>query len=724
MGDGNRALHRWKFYRVGGLDQVVLETAADLEHLDELDQKLWVALSCPVKGLELDERTLALLDLDKDGRVRSPEILAAIAWCRARLKDLGALIPGRPALPLAAISEATPEGKALLGAARRILASLGKPDALEVTPEDVKDLTNVFARSMFNGDGVVPAEAAEDAETRQVIADALACVGATPDRSGLPGLDQVRLDAFWKELEAFQAWQAAGEAGGAMALGPATPAAFEAVQAVRAKVDDHFTRCRLAAMDPRGAALLNRSDDELKALAARELSAGGAELAGFPLARVEADRALPLEGALNPAWAGKVAALRTAAVAPALGPAKTSLTGDEWASLQARLAPYQAWLAEKKGATVEKLGAARVKALLAGGGKAAVEALLARDKALEAEGNAVADVARMVHYQRDLHLLLRNFVSFADFYDAGQPAVFQAGTLYLDARSCELCVKVDDPGAHAGLASLSRMYIAYCDCHRPSGEKMKIAACFTQGDSDYLMVGRNGLFYDRKGRDWDATIVKIVENPISIRQAFFSPYKKFLRMIEDQVARFAAAKEKEADAKLAAAATTATEAATGKPPPKAEPVDVGKMVGIIAALGVGAGAIGALFGGLLSGFIGLQPWWAKLVAVFGMVMAVSGPSMLIAWLKLRQRTLGPVLDANGWAVNGRVRVNLPLGTALTELAALPAGASRSLEDPFEDKDAKARRRAFWLVVLLVGAALAWARSQGKWPFGPWPFGQG
>jgi len=31
------------------------------------------------------------------------------------------------------------------------------------------------------------------------------------------------------------------------------------------------------------------------------------------------------------------------------------------------------------------------------------------------------------------------------------------------------------------------------------------------------MVGRNGVFYDRKGRDYDATITKIVASPISLR---------------------------------------------------------------------------------------------------------------------------------------------------------------------------------------------------------------
>jgi hypothetical protein len=360
-----------------------------------------------------------------------------------------------------------------------------------------------------------------------------------------------------------------------------------------------------------------------------------------------------------------------------------------------------------------------VQALLAAG-KGPVEALIARDRALEAEANAVADVARMVHYHRDLYVLLRNFVCFPDFYDAGRSAIFQAGTLYLDARSCDLCVKVEDPAAHATLATLSRMYLAYCECRRIGGERMKIVACFTQGDSDFLLVGRNGLFYDRQGRDWDATIVKIVVNPISIRQAFASPYKWFIKTIEDSVNRFAASKEKEASAQVKAAGETTTGAAIGAPP-KAEPVDVGKMVGIIAALGVGAGALGTVMGGMVSGFATLQPWWAKLVAVAGVVLVISGPSMLIAWLKLRQRNLGPVLDANGWAVNGRVKVNLPLGHALTELATLPPGAIRSLEDPYEDHGARARRRVALLLVIAAAAVLGWARYTGRWPFGPWPW---
>ena len=193
--------------------------------------------------------------------------------------------------------------------------------------------------------------------------------------------------------------------------------------------------------------------------------------------------------------------------------------------------------------------------------------------------------------------------------------------------------------------------------------------------------------------------------------------------MEDQVARFAQAKAKSSDEKVETTATHVTGAATGERPAAPAAVDIGRTVGIVAALGVGIGALGTLLGGFVTGFMDLKPWWAKLVAIAAMVLVVSGPSVLIAWLKLRHRTLGPILDANGWAVNGRVRINLPLGTALTERAALPAGARRTLEDPYADEKAQRRKRLLWLAVAAAAIALGAARYLGAWPFGP-PFWRG
>jgi hypothetical protein len=348
--------------------------------------------------------------------------------------------------------------------------------------------------------------------------------------------------------------------------------------------------------------------------------------------------------------------------------------------------------------------------------------LIAQDQALAPQYNAMSSVAKLARYYRDLGTLLRNFVNFADFYSPERLAVFQAGTLYLDSRACELCVPVNDANAHAAMAASSKTYIAYLDCRRTGGQTLKIAACFTQGDSDYLMVGRNGLFYDRQGRDWDATITKVIDNPISIRQAFWAPYKKFVRFLEEQVAKRAAASEAASTAKLQGTATaiaTTTPAAPGKPPAPAAPPPPPKKfdVGTVAALGVGVGALMTAFGMVFGNVVHLPAWQLPLV-ILGIMLVISLPSMAVAALKIRQRTIGPLLEANGWAINGRVKVNIPLGTALTAKATLPANAQRLLRDPYEDKSAARRRHTFLFLAILSVATLIFAYWMRTWPFEP------
>src|SRR5215469_14006792 len=110
----NETTHRWKFFRAGGFDQAKLESAADLASLDQLDQKLWVALACPTRGLELDSQTLQLIDTDGNGRIRVPELIAAAKWATSLLKNPDRLLSGSSSLPLDAINDATPEGRGIL----------------------------------------------------------------------------------------------------------------------------------------------------------------------------------------------------------------------------------------------------------------------------------------------------------------------------------------------------------------------------------------------------------------------------------------------------------------------------------------------------------------------------------------------------------------------------------------------------------------------------------
>jgi hypothetical protein len=393
------------------------------------------------------------------------------------------------------------------------------------------------------------------------------------------------------------------------------------------------------------------------------------------------------------------------AVLPLLGE-RASLTEEDWQTLQNRLAPYAAWLGAKAGVRVETLGIARVREILRGPAKTAIAALIARDRELEAEASGVASVEKLVRFHRDLIVLATNFVNFRDLYDGGSPAIFQAGVLYLDQRSCELCITVVDPSKHAVMASLAGAYLAYVDCVRKAtGQKLTVVAIFSQGDDENLMVGRNGVFYDRKGLDYDATITKIVANPISLRQAFWQPYKRFVRWVEEQVAKRAAEADAAASQKLAAAATAvATKGAAPAVAPAAnapQKVDVGT----VAALGVAFGAIGGFFAAVAT--LGKDLWaqgaFAMVGAILGIMVLISGPSLVMTYIKLRKRNLGPILDANGWAVNAKARINVPFGTRLTAIAELPPGSTRDLVDPFEET----RRPWRLYLVLALTAYIGW-----------------
>ena len=702
--------HSWRFHRLGGFDQVVLDSADDIRHLPELDQKLWAALSCPTTGIEFDEHTLALLDTDQDGRIRVPEVLAAVKWTCAVLRDPMDLFNQSEGLPLLAIDDSKEDGQQLLASAKRILKNLGKPDATVITATETADTNKIFAETAFNGDGVIPpTSAGGDSATAKAIEDVMACVGKVADRSGADGIDRELLDRFFDEADEYLAWwsEAESDAVNVRPLGDATEQAATLFEAVEAKIDDYFTRSRLVAFDPRAGAFLNPGEADYTALALKTLSPANEELAAFPLARAEADRPLSLNKSVNPRWSVALAAFREQVVAPLLGDV-SELTETQWEDISARFAAHSAWRARHRGDSVALLGAARVKALVEGGAKAAIMDLIEKDKAVAADADAIASVDRLVHYYQHLDTLLNNFVSLRDFYTPDSEAIFQAGTLYLDGRSCELCVMVGDIAAHSALATRSQTYLAYCDCKRRGGdEKMTIAAAFTDGDAENLMVGRNGVFYDRDGADWDATIVKLIEHPISVREAFWLPYKRISRMISSQIEKFAGAQDKAVEASSAKGIEAlSTKAEAGKTQPT--PFDIGKFAGIFAAIGLAVGAIGTAVASVLTGFFSLS-WWQMPLTIAGAMLLISGPSMIIAFLKLRQRNLGPILDANGWAVNTLARINIAFGTTLTGTAELPPSAQRSMLDPFADKR---RPWKLYLFVLLLFAVLGGLWQQG------------
>ena len=544
--------HTWTYANIGGNTRVIIKNGKDIQHLAELDEKLWTVLACPVSGLEIPDESLALIDHNHDAKIHIQDVVATAQWLCDTLQNPDILLKGNDTLPLEAIKD-----EAILAVA---------------TPLAEGGMVSLAA-----------------------VKAAIANVS----------VEQQPLPEAPYPADVMAAYKACQEAYG-----------------------QYFQTAKLQSLG---------------------------------LATLPAD-----------------------AVAP-------GLTEEQFTEMGKKIAEYEA-------------------------AKAAAEA--ANAGAIAAAKAVYQPLEKLLLLCRDFCTLLRNFVSFQDFYtkrgkallgrgasDETPWAIFQAGTLVIDQRACNLCLRVNDMAKHNAQAPDSGMFLIYCQCTlHATGEKMQIVAAMTIGDIRHLKVGKNALFYDRQGRDWEAEVVKIIDNPISIGQAFWSPYRKLGEWVSGLITKSAAEKEKKSFADMTTKLQT-TPAAGAAPAaaPQPAPFDIAKFAGIFAAIGMAIGYIGSFFTSLALGLKGLG-WWGWLV-IPGLLLLISGPSMILAWMKLRKRNLAPLLNANGWAINADAIVNVLFGNTLTEQAQYPI---LKLNDPHA-KVKKLTAGGKWsiaIAAILLGIAIA------------------
>lgn len=548
--------HTWTYANIGGNTRVIIKNGKDIQHLAELDEKLWTVLACPTSGLEIADESLQLMDANGDKKIHVADVIATAQWLCQMLHDPQVLFNASDALLLTDIAD-----EALLAVATP-LAVDGK-----ISLANVKN--------------------------------AIAAV----------------------KIEA----QPLPEA-------PYNAEVMAAYKACQESYANYFATARLQTLG---------------------------------LATLPAD-----------------------AVAP-------GMTEDKWMEMGKQIADYEAT-------------------------KSAVEA--ANAAALTAAQTVYKPLEKLLLLSRDFCTLLRNFISFQDFYakrgkallgrgaDNETPwAIFQAGTLIIDQRACNLCLRVEDIAKHNTQAPESGMFLIYCQCtHHTSGQKMQIVAAMTIGDIRNLKVGKNALFYDRHGRDWEAEVIKIIDNPISIGQAFWTPYRKLGEWVSGLINKSAAEKEKKAFADMTTKLQT-TPIAGGAAPAAApaQPFDIAKFAGIFAAIGMAIGALGTFLTQLLAEVKGIAHygWWAIPTLIICILLVISGPSMILAWMKLRKRNLAPLLNANGWAINADAIISVLFGNTLTEQAQFPV---LKLADPHAKikKLTKGGKWAIAIAALLLGIAVA------------------
>ena len=709
-----------RFKKYGKTYQLRIETAEDLERVLHLDESLWVATSAPRDAFRCDPRFLLLVDSDANGRIYTEELKAAIVWLLERLADPSCIHQGADALPLASIRSDTAEGQALLRSARYVIESQAEDSGDTISMAHVTGFTaNILSRPL-NGDGVIVPEAAGDPAVAGFISDVIACVAATEDAGGKKGITESHLDQFMAAVSGYIEWKMRSEIPSGqtstplMPLGEDTPPAYGVLQARAGKIDGFFALCRAIRFEPRVADLIGWPGPDQQGLDPADLQQLQASLEQAPLAQPSHDGMLPLaEEDINPTCRQWIADLKEHVLRPVLGAVPERLSESDWQKAKSLLSPYAAYLKEKRGAEVEALPIEKLEQYRDGDLEKQVRVLIAADREVAATLAGVEQLERLLLYHQHLMRLVKNFVSFPELYDTGMRALFEMGSAVIDGRWFNFAVKVDNVAAHMAMARASNIFTLYLEVTgAPSQEKFVVAVPVTSGAKGNLGIGKQGVFFDTAGKEYDAKVVQLIENPVSVREALVVPFVRLWRFVTGKIESFSSKAQTTVGKGLDGVMTDARKASAqaAKPgAPAPAPAAPAGTANLFMGVSVAIAALGSAFAFIMKTLVGLWPW-PLVLGVAGAVLAVMIPISIVAVMKLRRQDLSAILEGCGWAINARMRLSGKQRRSFTVPGAYPEKA--------EGVPTVRKGRTVVLLVLLILAlgaycAVRYVRLRGQ-----------
>lgn len=724
------------FNKYGGMYQLAIDDAAGLALIDQLNPALWAVTSAPLKDLQCDPGFLVFMDPESRGRVRIDQVVAARDWLFKLLAKRERLTEKSEVLRLADLDTSMEEGRAILKTAERILNQTGAADKNVLSLTQVRAFRASYAQALANGDGIIPPEVLNDAEVVVFVNDIIAVVGGTPDASGRTGVGTVQLDRFLNQGKAYLGWKGTGTlAAGTpdtavQPWGEATAAAAALVKEFDGKLSQYFWQCDLVRQESAAAARLHLAAEELAKLQVTDAAAIQKQLADAPLAEVRADGTLSLDQAINPYYQARFNALRAQVLTRALGNGTSVLTRASWQQVLEVFAPYWGWLAQRPSEPFEKLDAGKLGAYCDGPLPERLRESIKIDQAAAPELAQLVNLEKLVLLQRWLLEFANNFVNLSALFEPGKRALFEMGTLVIDGRRLEFTVKVTDRAEHKKIAVESRIFIVYAVITDQAGKTpvYEVAAAVTRGERGRLVVGKRGVFFSGDGKVYDAQIVDVIENPISIIESIYAPFRRVAAVIEKKVTEFASGTAQAAEgsavsglSKTGAALTAPRPAPAPAPAPgsAAPPAkkDPSSTVAMLAGGGVVLAALGSAMAYVVSALSNMR-FLGAVKAMFWIVAAIVACAALIGWLKLRRRDMGVLLEANGWAVNLRIKLTRRLSRIFNRMPGLPRDAVKRNADLFdgatkpepEADDAARLHRVLLLCSIVLILLAAWAAA--------------
>jgi len=712
------------FQNYGGIHQLRIESAEDLACIHDLHPAHWAATSLRVESLQCDPVFLEYLNRDGSGTIRAEHLRAAVRWIFHRMAKDDRLAASSDILCLADLDTSHEEGRKIKEAAIHVLGQLHAESSDEIGLEQVRAFQNTYGMTSPNGDGVLPPQHVSDPAAAQLAKDVLEQAGGTKDVSGEDGINEGHLHKFLDGARKYLAWKALAEDDGAARIlpwGDDTASAVQLTSECDAKIEQFFRQCDLVKLDARTAEQFCLSKQALEHLNESDLQAMERQLAQAPLQTPNAEGVLNLQSSGNPYYQDRIDDLQTRVLARAQPDSPEALTRVGWQRVKAIFEPYCAWRTEKPSDGIGELSEATLKEYLDGPAQKKLLQLLLEDLSVQDEVKQVADLEKLILYQRWLLELANNFVCFSALYDPSRRALFELGDLIIDGRKLSFTIKVRNRAEHKKIAQTSRLFLVYAEITVPEekGRSFEIAAALTGGGQGAIEIGKRGIFYDLQGKEWDARVVDMVENPISLAEAIKSPFVKAKKLLFGKVEAFVGTRAGDLEESTTEITTKmekgeSFQQAAEVPTAGAAPPSDSGMRDLVLAGGIAFAAVGSSLVYLLNTLSQISPLNAGL-ALVSMVLVVAFFSGLSGWNKLRRRDMSALLEGCGWAVNFRMYMTPGLGYLFSHTPNLPEGARKERRDRvtlFLRKTGYRTSRwtrvglAFLLAAVLTGALLS------------------
>lgn len=657
--------------------------AEDLQKAVDLDEALWVAIDAPVSGFACDATFLQWLDGDGNGRVICDELRQAVRWTLDVLNDWSDVSSGRASLKLYTVDASDPDGHQIVTSARKMLRRLGQTSDEVITLEQVREIKAQVQAQPISEAGVVLPSATDDPEIGAMLDAIVACTRGAEHPSGDKGVDETALTRFIDEAGQACAWFARGRipAGqtttDVMPLGEVTGAAWEVYQHLHDKLQQFFAQCEVVRYD---ASLAEQIALAGKVAAPEDFNDPDklqAFLREAPLAPPNADASLRYEQPNNPYYIDLLKQFDRYVVEPILGGPRETLSWPEWAHIRRVMQPHAQWQSEKPPEAYSAIGPERLAMYLESARIDRVRRLAAESADTAFEMGNIRLVEKLLLYQSNLVAFANSYISFPTLYDPKQMALFERGTLVIDGRRLTLAVDVPDRAEHIKLAEASGMFVIYIEARR--GElRGQFALPVTSGGRGNLVVGKRGVFIDRDGQEWDARIVHMIENPISLGEALAAPFKRIAKLVSGKVDALTAEAEQKLDATTSAALDSSTPSPATPAPPTA-PKGGLLAGGLLMGGGVAVAALASSVAYMTEKFSTIENKLDILIGVgivVGVaVLLVAVPTLISARLRLRRRDLSAILEGSGWAVNARMRLTRGQSRTFTYRPGFPAGSA-------------------------------------------------